>query len=259
LGKAPALRRSGTVCFRSERRFLPTARGRGRRPGGVRRGLLLALVKAGRGTLHCPARRFSGGAPPPACERRHRLMAELTALFLGGLAFFFLGVDGVRTHLRRMVSRRVRWVMAHLTGRAYLAGAWGLLFGAITQSPTAVSFIVVGMTASGLLTRQRALLMVATSNLGTVALVFLAALDLTTAIYYLIGVTGLLLAFQVVEHLEVSLRVFFIIRLLLLGLHLMKQATGPLPQYAWFGALVSVAQGSVFAGFLLGTFLRVVI
>src|SRR5262249_49788494 len=43
------------------------------------------------------------------------------------------------------------------------------------------------------------------------------------------------------------------------GLDLMKQATGPLPQYAWFDALVSVVQGSVFAGFLLGTFLRVVI
>src|SRR5262245_429693 len=120
-------------------------------------------------------------------------MLELTAFFLSGLAFLFLGVDGIRTNLRQMANRRFRQVMSHMTGRAYLAGAWGLLLGIITQSATAVSFIVAGMTASGLLTLQRALLVVATSNLGTVALVFLAALDLTTAIYYLIGLTGLLL------------------------------------------------------------------
>jgi phosphate:Na+ symporter len=39
----------------------------------------------------------------------------------------------------------------------------------------------------------------------------------------------------------------------------MKQATEPLPDYVWFGALVAVVQGSVFAGFLLGAFLRAVI
>src|SRR6266436_5460056 len=93
-------------------------------------------------------------------------MVELTAIFLGGRAFFFLGVDGIRTHLRQLASRRFRRMMSHMTDRAYLAGAWGLLFGAITQSATAVSFIVVGMIASGLLTLPRALLMVAMANLG---------------------------------------------------------------------------------------------
>jgi phosphate:Na+ symporter len=186
-------------------------------------------------------------------------MAELTAIFLGGLAFFFLGVDGIRSNLKQLASRRFRQVMSHMTGRAYLAGAWGLLFGAVTQSATAVSFIVVGMIASGLLTLQRALLIVAMANLGTVALVFLAAIDISVAIYYLIGITGLLITFQVVQRLEVSLRVLLSVGLLLLGLHLMKQATGPLPKYHWFAALITVVHGSVFTGFLLGVFLRAII
>jgi phosphate:Na+ symporter len=186
-------------------------------------------------------------------------MLELTALFLGGLAFFFLGVDGIRTTLRQMASRRFRQVMSRMAGCGYLAGVWGLLFGAITQSATAVSFIVVGMISSGLLTLQRALQVVAMANLGTVALVFLAAIDISAAIYYLIGVTGLLITFQVAHRLEVSLHALLNVGLLLLGLHLMKQATAPLPTYAWFGALVAVVQGSAFAGFLLGAFLRVVI
>jgi len=186
-------------------------------------------------------------------------MLELTAIFLGGLAFFFLGVDGIRTTLRQMASRRFRQVMSRMTGRGYLAGVWGLLFGAITQSATAVSFLVVGMISSGLLTVQRALQVVAMANLGTVALVFLAAIDISAAVYYLIGVTGLLITFQVAHRLEVSLRALLNVGMLLLGLHLMKQATAPLPNYAWFGALVAVVQGSAFAGFLLGAFLRVVI
>jgi Na+/phosphate symporter len=53
-----------------------------------------------------------------------------------------------------------------MAGRAYLAGVWGLLFGAVTQSATAVSFIVVGMISSGLLTLQRALQVVAMANLA---------------------------------------------------------------------------------------------
>jgi len=93
-------------------------------------------------------------------------MLELTAIFLGGLAFFFLGVDGIRINLRQMASRRFRRVMSHMAGRAYLAGVWGLLFGAVTQSATAVSFIVVGMISSGLLTLQRALQVVAMANLA---------------------------------------------------------------------------------------------
>jgi phosphate:Na+ symporter len=142
-------------------------------------------------------------------------MLELTAIFLGGLAFFFLGVDGIRTSLRQMASRRFRQVMSRMAGRGYLAGVWGLLFGAITQSATAVSFIVVGMISSGLLTLQRALQVVALANLGTVALVFLAAIDISAAAYYLIGVTGLLITFQVAHRLDVSLRVLLNVGMLL--------------------------------------------
>src|SRR5262245_38831153 len=105
-------------------------------------------------------------------------MAELIATFLGGLAFFFLGAEGIRSNLKQLASRRFRQVMSRVTGRAYLAGVWGLLFGAVTQSATAVSFIIVGMISSGLLTLQRALLIIAMANLGTVALVFLAAINI---------------------------------------------------------------------------------
>jgi phosphate:Na+ symporter len=109
-------------------------------------------------------------------------MAELIALFLAGLSLFFTGAMGVRTKLQQMSGRKFRQVLARVTDRPVIAGVVGMGAGAVTQSASAVAFILSGMVASGMITLRRALPVVAALNVGTAALVFIAAFDMRLAI-----------------------------------------------------------------------------
>lgn len=183
----------------------------------------------------------------------------LAGTFLAGLAFFFIGVDGIKQNLRQLTSRRFRAVMGRLASSGPLAAVWGLIFGAITQSATAVSFIMVGMMSSGLLPRRRALLVIAWANAGTAALVFIAAIDIRAAILYLVGASGLAVVFVATRRSEVLLRTLLSVGVLLLGLKFMGDAAKPLPEQPWFGDLGELVRRSGFGVFLLGAVLRLVI
>lgn len=183
----------------------------------------------------------------------------LAALFIAGLSLFFTGVNGIRAKLQHLSGRRFRRVLVRVTDRPFLGGLIGVAFGAITQSASAVAFILSGMVATGLVGLRRALPVVAASNLGTALLVFLAALDLQLAVLALLGLTGIMINFRIAPRFEALLGALFAIALLFFGLGMMKQAFAPLPEYGWFLALATfLAEWSV-AAFLLGTALRMVV
>jgi len=187
-------------------------------------------------------------------------MSELLALFLAGLALFFQGVAGVRTHLQGLTSRRLRRQLAAWSRRPLLAGAGGFLFGAITQSSTAVAFILTSLVSGGLMSVAHALPIVAWANLGTVPLVFFASFNTHLAFLYLLGLAGLALAFDLGSaRARPALSALFSIGLLFLGLHLMKDAFAPLPSYPGFRDLADFLHGSVLATFVAGALLRVLV
>ncbi|MDX2080350.1 MAG: Na/Pi symporter [Terrimicrobiaceae bacterium] len=184
---------------------------------------------------------------------------ESAALFLAGLSLFFSGVSGVRAKLQQAAGRRIRAWLAGLTNRPVLVGLVGLIAGAVTQSASAVAFILSGMVATGLITLRRALPVVATSNVGTALLVFLAAVDLRLAVLYLIGVTGLMINFRLATRFEALTGALFAIGLLFFGLDLMKRAFEPLPELAWFQSLAMFLREWPFAPFILGAVCRMFI
>jgi len=186
-------------------------------------------------------------------------VSEILALFLAGLGLFFTGVDAVRSKLQQLSSRRFRQILARFTNHPLLAALAGAVFGALTQSASAVAFIVSGMVATGLLTMRRALPVVAAANVGTAVLVFLAAFDFRLAVLYLIGVTGLMLSFRVAARHDALLGALFGIGLLFLGLDLMKRAVGPLPSYDWFQALLAFLGEWHLAPFIAGAACRMLI
>jgi phosphate:Na+ symporter len=186
-------------------------------------------------------------------------MSELIALFLAGLSLFFTGVAGVKTRLQQLNGRRVRRMLARVTDRPVLAGLIGALMGAITQSASAVAFILSGMVATGMVSMRRALPVVASSNVGTALLVFLAAVDLRLAVFYLIGLCGLAINFRVAPRFEAIFGVLFSIGLLFFGLDLMKQAFKPLPGFPEFQAFATFLKGWEFAPVLLGAACRMFI
>ena len=189
----------------------------------------------------------------------HPPMVELLALYLAGLSFFFSGITGVSDNLRQMSGQRFRQALGRLTHRPVMAGLVGAVLGAVTQSASVVAFILSGMVSTGLLPISRALIVLACANIGTALLVFVAASDLHISILFLIGITGLVLAFKLATRWKPAVATGMSVGLLFLGLEMMKQAFQPLASSAQFSHVSRFFTHWPYAAFLMGAALRTLI
>jgi phosphate:Na+ symporter len=155
-------------------------------------------------------------------------MLELIALYLAGLSFFFTGMAGISANLRQITGRRFRVLLSRATNHPVRAGLLGIAAGVVTQSTSVVAFILVGMIASGLLPLRRALVVLACANIGTAALVFVAAVDLHLPILFVVGISGLIIAFNLFVRWKPGFGSVLSIGLVFFGLDMMKHAFQPL-------------------------------
>jgi phosphate:Na+ symporter len=79
-----------------------------------------------------------------------------------------------------------------------------------------------------LLSLSRALLVLSCANIGTALLVFVATLDLHLPVLFVIGVSGLLLAFKLLARFKPAIAGLLSIGMVFFGLDMMKQAFKPL-------------------------------
>jgi phosphate:Na+ symporter len=187
-------------------------------------------------------------------------MVGLIALFLAGLGLFFHGLGGLKNSVQGLASRRVRTLLTRWSRQPVLAGLGGFGFGAMTQSVTAVAFILASLVEGGLITVRRALPVVACANLGTALLVLVASVDIHLAVLYVLGVAGIASAFDLCgNRLRSLLGALFFAALLFFGLRVMKDAFVPLPTFPWFGDFVRLLQSSILLAFLTGSLLRLFI
>lgn len=184
---------------------------------------------------------------------------EALPVFLAGLAFFFLGLDRIRTSLRGIAGRSARRRAATTLASPVRAAALGFAFGALTQSATAVSFIVAGLVSVGLVPVRRALSIVAWANPGTAVLAFLAAIDLSLATLWLVGVVGLALRSRRFGGSASLLGAVFGVGLLLYGLVQLRAAAGPIQSAEWFAPVAGLLAGPLPIAFALGALLRIAI
>ena len=182
-----------------------------------------------------------------------------SATFVAGLAFFFLGLSMVKIGLQAVANRRFRKIAAKLVASNPLAAGWGVVLGAITQSATAVAFLLTGLLAAGLVPLTRALVAVSWANLGTSALVFVAAIDLRLVALFLVGISGLVLGLGKGGRWDPLLRAALGVGLLFLGLKFMKDAIDPLTGEHQFHTVAGFINRYLAVGFVAGALLRVVI
>ncbi len=184
---------------------------------------------------------------------------ESLPLFLTGLVFFFLGLDGVKASLKGLASRSMRRRARAAVSSPLRAAALGVTFGALSQSATAVSFLLAGLVSAGLLPLTRALSVVAWANPGTAILAFLAAVNLNLATLWLIGLAGLGLRNRRFKAAGAGLGAVLGIGFLLFGLTQLKRAAAPVQEAEWFATISVALNGSLVLGFIAGALLRVVI
>lgn len=176
----------------------------------------------------------------------------IIAEILAGLGLLFVGLKLMSTHLQQATGRRVRNLLRSAT-RSPVAGLLcGTLAGAATQSSNAVAIVSGNLVRGGVLSTRDAIPIVAGGNVGTAALVFVAAIDFRLLVLYMMALVGFGFQFRLdrrpafKEWMGVALG----LALALMGLDLVKNG----PRALDVGTLATVMGDAlpIWLGFALG-------
>jgi phosphate:Na+ symporter len=173
---------------------------------------------------------------------------------LAGFGLFFVGIRLISSHMQQMATRRVRQILGRAMMRRGVAPLAGLGLGALVQSTTGVTFIIISLLTSGLLAMGPALSMLAWSNVGTSVLVLLSTIDLKTMALYLIGLIGIsyLQGLDRSPHLKHMVAASLGVGLLFLGLSLVKEGFADLRGNPWVEEFILFSGESGMIALLVG-------
>lgn len=177
---------------------------------------------------------------------------------LAGLGLFFVGTVTLDRHLRALAGRRLRDVFAGLTDNPWKAGWWGFCIGAVAQTASAVTYLTISLVNTGLLPARRALTALNWSNPGTCVLIFFLTLQLEVFTAYVLGLAGILYAFQRPKNARHIVGFIFGLSLLFYGLILMQSTGEQLYLQDWFRKVMEAAHGQYLALFLVAALLTVI-
>ncbi len=185
---------------------------------------------------------------------------EIFVDILAGLGLFLVGVKLIASHLKQLSGPWFRRLIERATRNRFAAALLGLLSGALTQSSSAITFISISVVTAGLSDVARVAPMVIWANVGTSVLVLLSAIDISHAVLFLLGVTGIAYYFDVdraprLRHLFGAL---LGLGLLFLGLELIKTGAAPLREMESVRDFLTFAASSYVAAFVIGAALAVV-
>jgi phosphate:Na+ symporter len=185
--------------------------------------------------------------------------AMISTLF-GGLGIFFIGIKMISSHLSQMAGRGLRIGVLRLVDKRWSASLLGAIFGAVTQSTNAVTFIVTSMVTANLVQVRAVMPVVIWANLGTGVLVFLSTLSIRPFILSLLGLIGIAYFLNVEKspryrHTAAAL---LGVALLFLGLDLVKEAASPMQELELVGRLLANAREQYWLVFFLGLALALI-
>jgi phosphate:Na+ symporter len=186
-------------------------------------------------------------------------MVNIVGEMVLGLGLFFIGMHLVGDNLRHLSSGSFRTLVARFTADSIRGGLLGAVFGALMQSATAVTFILVNMVSSGLIGCRQALPIIAWANVGLTILAFAAGLSIHTEVLYLVGMSGLAMAFLKRPGAQLVSGVWVGISLLLFGLQTISAGARPLNDLAWFQSLLRETVHSPLIGFAVGFLLAMLV
>lgn len=186
-------------------------------------------------------------------------MNELLAGIAGGLGLFIAGMWILTENLKALASRRLRMAASRWTGNRFSAVAWGAIAGAATQSMTAMTFIVVSILRSGLVTTRGALALVLGGTLGVSVLVVIVTFDIKVVALYSLGIAGAAVASNRLSRFRPVAASFLGGAMIVLGLVLVKDAAAPFAEQPWFREMIEGTGESLALAFLVAAFLTFVV
>lgn len=178
-------------------------------------------------------------------------MSPLNSLILG-LGLFFLGLQLVGQNLRLLSGGGFRNLVKSATHTPFLAALLGLVAGALMQSATAVTFILVSMVGSGLIQTAPARIVVVWCNVGLTALAFLAAVNIHPFVAFLVGGAGIFMGSVRAKPWNTIAGALLGVGLILFALGIMGEGAAPLKNEEWFRHALNAALGWSSLAFVCG-------
>lgn len=178
-------------------------------------------------------------------------MQSVGTLILG-LGLFFLGMQLVGDNLRRLSSASLPPLGARTRRGTWTASLLGTLFGAMMQSATAVTFVMVSMVGSGLVDVVAARPVIVWSNVGLTVLAFLVTLNIHPLVTLAVGLAGIAVGILKRPRWRTVAWIALGLTLILYGLQTMSAGVAPLRASAPFQAVLAVTETAPPLAFLAG-------
>ena len=169
-----------------------------------------------------------------------------------GLGLFFLGLRLIGDNLRRLTGPSFRSVIKRSTRSPALGGVLGVISGALMQSATAVTFVLMSMTGSGLIKPAAAAPIIIWCNVGLTALAFVATLDLQPYVALIVGGAGIVMGTIRQPRWQTAAGAVLGLGLILVGLEQMGAGAAPLKEVAGFRDAMAAATSNPLLAFLTG-------
>lgn len=169
-----------------------------------------------------------------------------------GLGLFFLGLQLTGQNMRALAGGGFRAAVSWATASPVAAGICGLLAGALMQSATAVTFIVVSMLGSGVVQPPAARLMVVWCNPGLTALAFLAAFNIHPFVAFWVGMAGIAMGSIRKKPWNTVAGALLGVGVILFALEQLGSGLAPLKEAPWFRDGLELALSSPWQGFAIG-------
>ena len=186
-------------------------------------------------------------------------MTEALGGILGGLGLFFVGTLLLSENLNALTSRRLRLTAASLVSNRFTGYGWGVLAGGLTQSSTALTFIMVGMLRAGFVSTHRAFAVITGGNVGTVLIVLVVSMDVRLAAFYAMGLVGILIVSNWGTRYRAHGMALFGVGLMLVGLAMMQEYASPISSQPWFEDVLIASSHSLWLSFTIAVVLAVLL
>ena len=186
-------------------------------------------------------------------------MNELFAGVAGGLGLFIVGMWLLTENLKALASRRLRRTATRWTESRLSALLWGALAGGVTQSMSAMTFIVVSTLRSGLITAEGALALILGGGVGVSALVVIVTFDIKVAALYVLGIAGACVVSERLARYRPVAASFLGGAMIIIGLVLLKEAAAPLAEQPWFRGMLEGTGDSLALAFMVAAFLTALV
>jgi phosphate:Na+ symporter len=185
------------------------------------------------------------------------MLLDAVTSILAGLGLFFIGVKGLGTNMSQLAGRSLRYWLARSTENYFLSALIGTISGALTQSTNAITVILMSLASADLITIARAKPILAWANVGTAALVLLAAVDIHAFVYALVGVVGLCFYLNLDRSTRWRPLVSAVLALglLMLGIELMRSGSAEFRDFPWLRDMLRDSAQFLGSALLIGAVL----